>query len=171
MKILILLILIPFQLNAQDSQISVASPSESTMSVKGMRSPFYNEKSELIAELIGGCAFLLSSDFVNIEHVRINLYNEKEITQLYTPNCKARISVIDGRKQIVVESEDWVVLKNANVEVIGRGFKFDTQNQYFEIVEMMLKSQLILLFSKVQRRCFETKKNLLHLIILCTLSF
>ena len=134
MKILILLILIPFQLNAQDSQISVASPSESTMSVKGMRSPFYNEKSELIAELIGGRAFLLSSDFVNIEHVRINLYNEKkEITQLYTPNCKARISVIDGRKQIVVESEDWVVLKNANLEVIGRGFKFDTQNQYFEI--------------------------------------
>ena len=127
-------ILIPFQLNAQDSQISVISPSESTMSVKGMRSPFYNEKSELIAELIGGRAFLLSSDFVNIEHVRINLYNEKkEITQLYTPNCNARISVIDGRKQIVVESEDWVVLKNANVEVIGRGFKFDTQNQYFEI--------------------------------------
>ena len=126
-------ILIPFQLNAQDSQISVA-PSESTMSVKGMRSPFYNEKSELIAELIGGRAFLLSSDFVNIEHVRINLYNEKkELTQLYTPNCKARISVIDGRKQIVVESEDWVVLKNANVEVIGRGFKFDTHNQYFEI--------------------------------------
>ena len=40
MKILILLILIPFQLKAQDSQISVASPSESTMSVKGMRSPF-----------------------------------------------------------------------------------------------------------------------------------
>ena len=134
MKILILLILIPFQLNAQDSQISVASPSESTMSVKGMRSPFYNEKSELIAELIGGRAFLLSSDFVNIEHVRINLYNEKkEITQLYTPNCKARISVIDGRKQIVVESEEWVVLKNDNVEVIGRGFKFDTHNQYFEI--------------------------------------
>ena len=134
MKILILLIFIPFQLNAQDSQISAASSSESTMSVKGMRSPFYNEKSELIAELIGGRAFLLSSDFVNIEHVRINLYNEKkEITQLYTPNCKARISVIDGRKQIVVESEDWVVLKNANVEVIGRGFKFDTQNQYFEI--------------------------------------
>ena len=134
MKILILLILIPFQLKAQDSQISVASPSESTMSVKGMRSPFYNEKSELIAELIGGRAFLLSSDFVNIEHVRINLYNEKkEITQLYTPNCKARISVIDGRKQIVVESEEWVVLKNDNVEVIGRGFKFDTQNQYFEI--------------------------------------
>ena len=134
MKILILLILIPFQLKAQDSQISVVSPSESTMSVKGMRSPFYNEKSELIAELIGGHAYLLSSDFVNIEHVRINLYNEKkEITQLYTPNCKARISVIDGRKQIVVESEDWVVLKNANLEVIGRGFKFDTQNQYFEI--------------------------------------
>tara|TARA_B100000927_G_C16307082_1_gene405888 strand:- start:56 stop:520 length:465 start_codon:yes stop_codon:yes gene_type:complete len=134
MKILILLILIPFQLKAQDSQISVASPSESTMSVKGMRSPFYNEKSELIAELIGGRAFLLSSDFVNIEHVRINLYNEKkEITQLYTPNCKARISVIDGRKQIVVESEEWVVLKNDNVEVIGRGFKFDTHNQYFEI--------------------------------------
>ena len=134
MKILILLILIPFHLKAQDSQISVASPSESTMSVKGMRSPFYNEKSELIAELIGGRAFLLSSDFVNIEHVRINLYNEKkEITQLYTPNCKARISVIDGRKQIVVESEEWVVLKNDNVEVIGRGFKFDTHNQYFEI--------------------------------------
>lgn len=134
MKILILLILIPFQLKAQDSQISVASPSESTMSVKGMRSPFYNEKSELIAELIGGRAFLLSSDFVNIEHVRINLYNEKkEITQLYTPNCKARISVIDGRKQIVVESEEWVVLKNDNIEVIGRGFKFDTHNQYFEI--------------------------------------
>jgi hypothetical protein len=134
MKILILLILIPFQLKAQDSQISVVSPSESTMSVKGMRSPFYNEKSELIAELIGGRAFLLSSDFVNIEHVRINLYNEKkEITQLYTPNCKARISVIDGRKQIVVESEEWVVLKNDNVEVIGRGFKFDTHNQYFEI--------------------------------------
>jgi hypothetical protein len=134
MKILILLILIPFQLKAQDSQISVASPSESTMSVKGMRSPFYNEKSELIAELIGGRAFLLSSDFVNIEHVRINLYNEKkDITQLYTPNCKARISVIDGRKQIVVESEEWVVLKNDNVEVIGRGFKFDTHNQYFEI--------------------------------------
>lgn len=134
MKILILLILIPFQLKAQDSQISVASPSESTMSVKGMRSPFYNEKSELIAELIGGRAFLLSSDFVNIEHVRINLYNEKkEITQLYTPNCKARISVIDGRKQIVVESEEWVVLKNDNLEVIGRGFKFDTHNQYFEI--------------------------------------
>ena len=134
MKILILLILIPFQLKAQDSQISVASPSESTMSVKGMRSPFYNEKSELIAELIGGRAFLLSSDFVNIEHVRINLFNEKkEITQLYTPNCKARISVIDGRKQIVVESEEWVVLKNDNVEVIGRGFKFDTHNQYFEI--------------------------------------
>ncbi len=134
MKILILLILIPFQLNAQDSQISIASPSESTMSVKGMRSPFYNEKGELIAELIGGRAFLLSSDFVNIEHVRINLYNEKkEITQLYTPNCKARISVIDGRKQIVVESEEWVVLKNDNVEVIGRGFKFDTHNQYFEI--------------------------------------
>jgi hypothetical protein len=134
MKILILLILIPFQLKAQDSQISVASPSESTMSVKGMRSPFYNEKSELIAELIGGRAFLLSSDFVNIEHVRINLFNEKkETTQLYTPNCKARISVIDGRKQIVVESEEWVVLKNDNVEVIGRGFKFDTHNQYFEI--------------------------------------
>ena len=134
MKILILLILIPFHLKAQDSQISVASLSESTMSVKGMRSPFYNEKSELIAELIGGRAFLLSSDFVNIEHVRINLYNEKkEITQLYTPNCKARISVIDGRKQIVVESEEWVVLKNDNVEVIGRGFKFDTHNQYFEI--------------------------------------
>ena len=134
MKILILLILIPFQLKAQDSQISVVSPSESTMSVKGMRSPFYNEKSELIAELIGGRAFLLSSDFVNIEHVRINLFNEKkETTQLYTPNCKARISVIDGRKQIVVESEEWVVLKNDNVEVIGRGFKFDTHNQYFEI--------------------------------------
>ena len=58
---------------------------------------------------------------------------KKEITQLYTPNCKARISVIDGRKQIVVESEEWVVLKNDNVEVIGRGFKFDTHNQYFEI--------------------------------------
>ena len=134
MKIFILLILIPFQLNAQDSKISVAPLPESTMSVKGMRSPFYNEKSELIAELIGGRAFLLSSEFVNIEHVRINFYSEKkEITQLYTPNCKARISVVDGRKQIIVESDEWVVLKNDIVKVIGRGFKFDTQNEYFEI--------------------------------------
>ena len=94
---------------------------------------------------------------------------KKEITQLYTPNCKARISVIDGRKQIVVESEEWVVLKNDNVEVIGRGFKFDTQNQYFEI-RNDVKITTDFAVSKDSGDVLKTKRNLLHLIILCTLN-
>ena len=107
---------------------------DSVMVVTGIRSPFYNEFGELSAELIGGRAFMIDDKNAIVEHLRIDLYEKQKITtQIYLPKCKTTTFSINGRNTFKLDSNDSVIIENNEMTITGDGFKFNPEENFFEI--------------------------------------
>lgn len=99
------------------------------------RSPFYDEKGELTTELIAARTYLLPNGHSNIEHLKINFFeNNKVISSIYLPKCKTLMYFKDGKKTFKIETDDDVLVIHNNLTIIGKGFKFDPSVDYFEIL-------------------------------------
>ena len=132
MKYAVILILLPMLVWAQDAVVAVL---EEGMTVEGLRSPFYNAQGELIAELIGGRARMQTPEVVDVEHLRIDLFEGAQQTaQLYAPRCQTKINMVDGLKHLVAESDGWVLIITDSFRMTGRGFRFDTRDERFELL-------------------------------------
>ena len=132
MKRAIILILLPTLVWAQDAVVAVL---EEGMTVEGLRSPFYNAQGERIAELIGGRARMQTPEVADVEHLRIDLFEGAQQTaQLYAPRCQTKINMVDGVKHLVAESDGWVLIITDAFRMTGRGFRFDTRDERFEVL-------------------------------------
>ena len=132
MKRAVILILLPGLLWAQDAVVPVL---EKGMTVEGLRSPFYNAQGERIAELIGGRARMQTPEVADVEHLRIDIFEGAHQTaQLYAPRCQTRIDMVDGVKHLIAESDGWVLIVTDAFRMTGRGFRFDTRDKRFEVL-------------------------------------
>ncbi|HBO87950.1 MAG TPA: hypothetical protein DD620_04315 [Verrucomicrobia bacterium] len=132
MKRAVILILLPGLLWAQDAVVPVL---EKGMTVEGLRSPFYNAQGERIAELIGGRARMQTPEVADVEHLRIDIFEGAHQTaQLYAPRCQTRIDMVDGVKHLIAESDGLVLIVTDAFRMTGRGFRFDTRDKRFEVL-------------------------------------
>ena len=135
MKRAVIFLLLPFSVWAQESVAPVEPVMEKGMTVKGLRSPFYNAKGERVAELIGGRARMQSPEVADVEHLRIDLFEGAHQTaQLYAPRCQTKVDTVDGVKHLVAESDGWVLIVTDAFRMTGRGFRFDTRDERFEVL-------------------------------------
>jgi hypothetical protein len=136
MKQAVILLLLPFSVWAQESVAPVEPLIEKGMTVEGLRSPFYNAEGERIAELIGGRARMQSPEVADVEHLRIDLFEGiHQTAQLYVPRCQTKVDMVDGVKHLVAESDGWVLIVTDAFRMTGRGFRFDTRDERFEVLD------------------------------------
>jgi hypothetical protein len=134
MKRALLLLCFPLGLWAQEVSVPVAPVFEEGMTVEGLRSPFYDASGALVAELTGGRARVVSAEVADVEQLRVDLFETGERrAQVYAPACRTRMETVAGVKQLVAESEGWVLVVTDSFALTGRGFRLDTRAGRFEV--------------------------------------
>ena len=74
-------------------------------------------------------------EVADVEHLRIDLFEGAQQTaQLYAPRCQTKINMVDGVKHLVAESDGWVLIITDAFRMTGRGFRFDTRDERFEVL-------------------------------------
>jgi hypothetical protein len=116
------------------------------VSISNFNSPIYNKEGELTAEIIGYKANIKSKNKIEIKHVIINLFeSKKKIASLYSPSCFTE-SEFSENNLINVFSNSDVIIEYNSFLLTGKGFKFDIQKNFFEVlgdVKLIVDPKLI----------------------------
>ena len=82
-----------------------------------------------------GDARLLEGGVADVSHLRIDVYDEGEIIMtVYAPQCFSRVIETDTEKILSVESEGEVLIDMPQMQIAGRGFRFTSEQNRFEIL-------------------------------------
>lgn len=108
---------------------------ETGMEVAGVRAPYYDEAGNLKAQLYGGHARMLQGGMADVTNLRIDVYEDgKVVMTVFAPKCLTRV-VEKGKEQILaVESDGDVLIDMEQMTVSGRGFRFSSDSNRFEIL-------------------------------------
>ncbi len=105
------------------------------MEVSGIRAPYYDETGELKAQLYGGHAKILEGGVAQIAHLRIDVFQDGAVFMtIYAPQCFTRMVEEAGKKRLEVYSEGDVLIELDQMTVSGRGFRFSSTENRFEIL-------------------------------------
>ncbi len=124
---------------AQDAEVPSTSKldeyMEAGMEVAGVRAPYYDENGELQARLYGGHAKVLEGGVAEVANLRIDVFQDQKVfATVFAPACFTKIVDVDGRNTLVVYSEGDVLLDMEEMTISGRGFRFSSENNQFEIL-------------------------------------
>lgn len=108
---------------------------ETGMEVAGVRAPYYDDEGNLQAQLYGGHAKILEGGVANVEDLRIDVYQDGVVFMtVYAPQCYTRV-IEKGKKKILsVDSDGDVLIEMNEMTISGRGFRFTSDNNRFEIL-------------------------------------
>lgn len=107
---------------------------ETGMEVAGVRAPYYDDNGELKAQLYGGHAKVLEGGVADVTNLRIDVYQDGEVFMtIFAPRCFTKIDDSGDTKILVVESEGEVLIDMEQMTVSGRGFRFTSAENKFEI--------------------------------------
>jgi hypothetical protein len=107
---------------------------ETGMEVSGVRAPYYDEEGNLRAQLYGGRARMLGDGMADVTHIRIDVFEEgQKVMTLYAPQCITRVMETGTGSVLSVESEGDVLISMEQMTISGRGFRFNSESNRFEI--------------------------------------
>lgn len=107
---------------------------ETGMEVAGVRAPYYDDSGVLKAQLYGGHAKVLEGGVADVSNLRIDVFQDGEIFMtIFAPQCFTKIDDSGSSKILVVESEGEVLIDMEQMTVSGRGFRFTSAENKFEI--------------------------------------
>jgi hypothetical protein len=108
------------------------------MEVAGIRAPYYDDAGELQAQLYGGHAKVLEDGRVDIANLRIDIYRNGEVAMVvFAPQCFSQVNEgmqDSGRKVLNISSDGTVLIELDEMSIVGRGFRFNSENNRFEIL-------------------------------------
>ena len=77
---------------------------------------------------------MISAEVADVEQLRVDLFEAGERrAQVYAPACRTQMETVAGVKQLVAESEGWVLVVTDSFALTGRGFRLDTRGGRFEV--------------------------------------
>jgi hypothetical protein len=108
------------------------------MEVSGIRAPFHDDQGRLQAQLYGGYAKVRDGGVAEITNLRIDVYRDDRVAMtIFAPKCVSRqqeSSENPGTKVLSVTSDSDVLIELQEMSVIGRGFRFSSEHNRFEIL-------------------------------------
>jgi|GEM_PF-2729407 len=108
---------------------------ETGMEVAGIRAPYYDDAGELKAQLYGGYAKVLEGGVAEIMNLRIDVFQDKRVLMsVFAPQCVTEIVEVEGKRVLVVRSEGEVLIDMEQMTISGRGFRFSSEENRFEIL-------------------------------------
>lgn len=108
---------------------------ETGMEVTGVRAPYYDDDGKLRARLYGGKARILEGGRANVTDIRIDVFEDGvEIMTVYAPQCITQVEEKGKKKILAVESDGDVLIEMEQMTIIGRGFRFSSDSNRFEIL-------------------------------------
>ena len=107
---------------------------ETGMEVTGVRAPYYAADGSLKAQLYGGHARVLEGGVADVTNIRIDVYEKGAVIMtVYAPQCFTRVVENEENKVLLVESEGDVLIEMEEMSIAGRGFRFASDSNRFEI--------------------------------------
>ncbi|MDZ8120075.1 hypothetical protein [Pontiella agarivorans] len=104
--------------------------------IEGINVPYYGENGELQARIFGGYAKLLDNAKVEVKNIRIDVYDKgRVIMTIYAPQCFTTLDEAGDVKVLRVYSDGEVLIEMEQMTVAGRGFRFSSAQNRFEILE------------------------------------
>lgn len=105
------------------------------MEAEGTSMVFYDEGS-LKALLFGRHAKVLENEVIDVSDLRIDVYQDGKIdAAIYAPQCLVH-AVERGEETILVaESDGEVLVEFDGLTIVGRGFRFRSDQNRFEILK------------------------------------
>jgi hypothetical protein len=140
-KILLHLLLLFPILPAVAQEHSATSPANKLdeylnagMEVAGVRAPYYNDEGELQAQLYGGYAKVLEGNVADVTNLRIDVFQDGEVFMtVFAPQCFTKIDDTGDNRFLEVYSEGEVLIDLEQMTISGRGFRFTSEKNQFEI--------------------------------------
>ncbi len=107
---------------------------EAGLVVTGLRAPYYDEAGQLQAQLLGARARTLENGRAEVEHLRVDVYDNGAVTmKIYAPQCRTTVSEQGRRKVFRAESDGEVLIELERMTIAGRGFVYDSAGSRFEV--------------------------------------
>lgn len=111
---------------------------ETGMEVEGVRAPYYDADGKLQAQLYGGHVKVLEGGMADITNLRIDVYEEdKVVMTIFAPQCFSKMiedKSAPGGEVLSVFSEGEVLIEMESITIFGRGFRFTSAENRFEIL-------------------------------------
>jgi len=108
---------------------------EAGMEVSGVRVPYYDDDGNLRAQLYGGHAKVLDGGVAGITNLRVDVFQDGEVIMtIFAPQCFTKMIDQDDKKILSVYSEGDVLIDMEQMSIIGRGFRFSSEQNRFEIL-------------------------------------
>jgi len=109
---------------------------ERGMEVAGVRAPYYDEEGNLKAQLYGGHAKILDGGVADVTNLRIDVFEDRKVyMSIFAPRCFTKMEEgRDGKKMLSVYSEGDVLIDMDQMTITGRGFRFTSKENKFEIL-------------------------------------
>ncbi len=118
-----------------DSPSGTEEYMEAGLEVWGIRTPYYDEHNRLQAQFYGGAARVLEDGVVDVTNIRIDVYDEGKVAlTVYAPQCFAQVLEKGETKVLSVESDGDVLIEAEQMTITGRGFRFSSDGNRFEIL-------------------------------------
>lgn len=109
------------------------------MEVAGIRAPYYDDEGRLKAQLFGGHAKVLDDGATEIANLRIDVYEGDRVAMtIFAPRCTSQVgesSAKPGKQVLAVSSGGEVLIELDAMTISGRGFRFNSENNRFEILQ------------------------------------
>ncbi|MEA2068025.1 MAG: hypothetical protein U9P12_02380 [Verrucomicrobiota bacterium] len=108
---------------------------ETGMEVAGVRAPYYDDEGNLKAQLYGGYAKILEGGVADVTNLRIDVFQDRKVfMSVFAPQCFTKIVEEGGKKTLSVYSDGDVLIDMEQMTVSGRGFRFTSEENRFEIL-------------------------------------
>ena len=105
------------------------------MEVAEIHVPYYDDDGELRAQLYGGSARVREGGIADVANLRIDVFQDGEVFMtLFAPQCFTKIDESGENKVLVAYSDGDVLIDMEQMTVSGRGFKFSSDANRFEIL-------------------------------------
>ena len=108
---------------------------ETGMEMAGVRAPYYDIDGNLKAELYGEQVKILPGDVAEVTNIRIDVFEKGAVFMtVFAPQCNTRVVEQGGAKILSVESDGDVMIDMEQMTISGRGFRFTSENNRFDIL-------------------------------------
>ncbi len=106
------------------------------MEAEGVSTAFYDAEGNLKALLYGRHSKVLKNEVVDITDLRIDVYQDGKIdAAIYAPQCLVHFVKRGEETILVAESDGEVLVELEGLTIVGRGFRFRSDQNRFEILK------------------------------------
>ncbi len=123
------------QTNDLASSASLDEYMETGAEIAGIRWPYYDDEGNLQAQLYIGVVRKMEGTRADVSDMRIDVYDDGEVSMtMYAPRCITWFEETADGNILFVESEGDVLIEMEQMTICGRGFRFSSSGNRFEIL-------------------------------------